>query len=427
MVAKDLGPLTWNVGITLPNGRPTPEFQRKWETQRANNSAIGTLETGVGPPSSKPVPVDGQGYIDTSVNPAILYVGVDGVWTRVGVYEFIQLFDTPLTYTGQGGKVVRVNAGATGLEFDALSTIAGPMGPPGIDGQDGDEGPRGPPGLTGSTGAIGPVGMMGLDGQDGEDYSTVPYGLFLPITGGILQGSLYFGNPGPSLIGSSNSLYVQFGVVPAIRFTASSQTLTALGTSIQLIGQRTDTSLANNSSVFAFAAEGYNSTGATNIPWTRFTSTAVTTTTGSEVGALIFQTYHGGALTTDLTIENGNLYTGTATTANEVITSAGAIVGIQASPYTKTVPVTGFSATIGNGINFLILTPAGTLATGTVIMPASPQDGQEVAISSSQAITTLTINGNTGQTVAGAPTTFAANGFCRFKYVLATTTWYRIG
>lgn len=94
--------------------------------------------------------------------------------------------------------------------------------------------------------------------------------------------------------------------------------------------------------------------------------------------------------------------------------------------YTYNVPVTGFSLTIGAGIQALILNPAGTLATGTVIMPAAPVDGQVTSVSSTQIITALTVSPNTGQSIANAPTTLAAGAGFRYLYRAANTTWYRV-
>lgn len=43
MSAADLGPLDWRVAIVDSGGRPTPEFQRRWNTQRNNNTLIGSI------------------------------------------------------------------------------------------------------------------------------------------------------------------------------------------------------------------------------------------------------------------------------------------------------------------------------------------------------------------------------------------------
>ncbi len=90
------------------------------------------------------------------------------------------------------------------------------------------------------------------------------------------------------------------------------------------------------------------------------------------------------------------------------------------------VPLTGFSTTIANGTGFFIVNPAGTLATGTITMPATPVDKQQVTISSTQVITALTHNPNSGQTLKGALTTIAANGSAAWIYRSTDTTWYRI-
>lgn len=90
----------------------------------------------------------------------------------------------------------------------------------------------------------------------------------------------------------------------------------------------------------------------------------------------------------------------------------------------RQVPVTGFSFTIPVGINNLILDPAGTLASGTIIMPASATDGQVISIITSQSITSVTISGNTGQSIVNAPTTLTTSG-CSFVFDRSAATWYR--
>ena len=88
------------------------------------------------------------------------------------------------------------------------------------------------------------------------------------------------------------------------------------------------------------------------------------------------------------------------------------------------VPVTGFSWTIGNNCSTLLLKPAGTLATGTVIMPAAPVDGQIARVLSSQTITSLTVSPSSGQAVVGAPSTIGPSAPFSMIYDLASTTWY---
>lgn len=91
---------------------------------------------------------------------------------------------------------------------------------------------------------------------------------------------------------------------------------------------------------------------------------------------------------------------------------------------------TGFTATIVNSSAsaYLILTPTGTFAAGTILLPAAAScvDKQTVTVTCTQIVTTLTVNGN-GSTVNGAPTTLAANGFFTLKFDGVLDVWYRIG
>jgi hypothetical protein len=92
--------------------------------------------------------------------------------------------------------------------------------------------------------------------------------------------------------------------------------------------------------------------------------------------------------------------------------------------YDYETPTTGFTYTF-IGYNVLFMVPAGTLATGTVTMPASPVDGMTVTIASTQQITALTINANTGQSIiGGGAVQLNANTSRQYLYSLANTTWY---
>jgi len=89
------------------------------------------------------------------------------------------------------------------------------------------------------------------------------------------------------------------------------------------------------------------------------------------------------------------------------------------------VPLTGFSITILTGTKDLVLNPAGTLALGTVTLPALPNDGDVVNVSSTQTITGLTVSPSAGQTVLNAPTTLSAGTGFGYIYSASSTTWYR--
>lgn len=87
----------------------------------------------------------------------------------------------------------------------------------------------------------------------------------------------------------------------------------------------------------------------------------------------------------------------------------------SSSPYTYTFPA---------GVQLLLLAPTGTIASGTVTMPASPVDGMNITITSTQQITALTVNGNTGQSIVGGYNFLSAGGSLTFVYRLSNTTWY---
>lgn len=87
---------------------------------------------------------------------------------------------------------------------------------------------------------------------------------------------------------------------------------------------------------------------------------------------------------------------------------------------------TGFSVDVDDGEVWLVLTPVAGYAAGTIVLPAGPADGDEFLCNCTQAVTTLTIDGN-GKTVTGGPTTLAENDSFRLKYESVTGTWYWVG
>jgi hypothetical protein len=94
--------------------------------------------------------------------------------------------------------------------------------------------------------------------------------------------------------------------------------------------------------------------------------------------------------------------------------------------YDYQTPTTGFSYTFTT-YNVLFAVPAGTLATGTVTMSATPVDGTTVTITTTQQITALTINANTGQSIiGGGAIQLNANTSRQYLYRAANTTWYLV-
>jgi hypothetical protein len=165
----------------------------------------------------------------------------------------------------------------------------------------------------------------------------------------------------------------------------------------------------------AYTVYSPNASG-TVLIWNQWRSVVANATAGSEASSMIFSTRVAGSFVDVVTIDSsGNL-------VNQK--------GVADASYSYQTPATGFSITIGAGVRTLVLDPAGTLATGTITMPASPVDGQEIRISSSQNITALTVSANAGQSIKNAPTAFTVSttgqqGYA-FIYRASNTTWYRL-
>jgi hypothetical protein len=135
--------------------------------------------------------------------------------------------------------------------------------------------------------------------------------------------------------------------------------------------------------------------------------------------AVIFSTNNGDARAAAMSVILAYL--------QENLTESGSFMTQYASPNATAFNVTIAPATSGENV-YLLLTPTGTLAAGTITLPAlaSAVDGQQVLVSCTQIVTTLTVAGN-GATVNGAPTTLAANGFFRLRFNGVNNSWYRVG
>lgn len=94
---------------------------------------------------------------------------------------------------------------------------------------------------------------------------------------------------------------------------------------------------------------------------------------------------------------------------------------IQAYDYQ--VLTTAFSYTFAAGTQVLVINPAGTLATGTITMPAAPSDGMTITFSSTKQITALTMAGN-GATLVSGVTALNANQAVSYIYRATGTSWY---
>lgn len=90
-----------------------------------------------------------------------------------------------------------------------------------------------------------------------------------------------------------------------------------------------------------------------------------------------------------------------------------------------TTPTTGTTITVNvSGNVSLLIDPAGALLALTLTLNGSPSDGDTFTISSSQAVTTLTMSGGT---IIGALTTLAIATFAEYMYSATGSKWFRIG
>jgi hypothetical protein len=98
----------------------------------------------------------------------------------------------------------------------------------------------------------------------------------------------------------------------------------------------------------------------------------------------------------------------------------------NANVYQKSTPLTGAMVQMVNQAMYLLLVPAGTLASLTVIFPSNPTDAEPIHISTTQTITALTLIAASPTTISNAPTTLAAGAAIRYMFSLTDKVWYPI-
>ena len=95
------------------------------------------------------------------------------------------------------------------------------------------------------------------------------------------------------------------------------------------------------------------------------------------------------------------------------------------------VPGSGFNITVPTPVSndqWMLLQPAGTLATGTITLPLNTgvPDGTTVLITTTQEITSLTIALNGASAIFGAVTSLAAGTATAIRFYQPTNSWYQI-
>ena len=92
------------------------------------------------------------------------------------------------------------------------------------------------------------------------------------------------------------------------------------------------------------------------------------------------------------------------------------------------VPGSGFTITVPTPVSeqqWMLLQPAGTLATGTITLPLNTgvPDGTTVLITSTQEITSLTIALNGASAIYGAVTALGAGCAAVYRFYQPTNSW----
>jgi hypothetical protein len=110
----------------------------------------------------------------------------------------------------------------------------------------------------------------------------------------------------------------------------------------------------------------------------------------------------------------------------DYLQSALTFTGIRLAQQYAAPSATAFNIAVTIADSWLILTPTGAFAAGTITLPLNPGNGQLFQCNCTQTITTLTVAGN-GKTVTGAPTTLAANAFFALQFDTVLNAWFRVG
>lgn len=137
-------------------------------------------------------------------------------------------------------------------------------------------------------------------------------------------------------------------------------------------------------------------------------------------------TLSGGDLLAVWATGQGDTRKASLTLLTSYLQGALSLPGVLSTQYAAP-SASGFTVTVSAADTWLLLTPTGTFAAGTIVLPSAPADKAEVSVNCTQIVTALTVSAS-GTTVTGAPTTLAAaNEFFTMRYDAATSAWYRVG
>jgi hypothetical protein len=150
------------------------------------------------------------------------------------------------------------------------------------------------------------------------------------------------------------------------------------------------------------------------------------TITFPAAGSYVFEftTYNAGTTITidDLTRNKDNITGDFTITSNLTLGGATIVTG-----YDYAAPSTNFDLTANVNVSRVIYDPAGTLANGTLTLPAGNVEAKVVTVSSTATISAFKVNPNTGTTlVPSANVTLTAGTSVSYFFHAAESKWYKI-
>lgn len=174
----------------------------------------------------------------------------------------------------------------------------------------------------------------------------------------------------------------------------------------------TDTTSSNNTTTGAFVVSGGVGIGANlNV--------------GGDLSVSGNIAIQGTYSIADLTATGNATISGLATINNSAVINGNlSSTGIITTGYSYLLASNGFNVSV-NTASQLIIDSNQILSSGTVYFPVSPADGQRFGISSNNAVSSLTLNANTG-TIIGRVSTLTANSVVNYQYVSSATKWFRV-
>ena len=260
----------------------------------------------------------------------------------------------------------------------------------------------------------------------------------LTVTGGVgISGNLYVGNQTPLTVANPLAVFTS-NVNSYSQLQIQNKNPGTSGSSDLIATTNLGTDSANYIDV------GINNSGFTSGSWTVSGANdgymyinGGNLTIGTDTAAKVVSIHCGGLLAASVVAKFYAPLTGStsATTGALVVTGGVGISGNLATSgaridagYQYSAATTNFNDTIGASVSRVIYDPAGTLANGTLTLPAGNVDAKVVTVSSTQTITAFQVLPNLGTTlVPSANITLTGGTAVTYFYHAVETKWYKIG